>query len=142
LAAHGVGDDRRAAQKLERVLELACAEGCRRIFIQGGRPVRELLIEHLESGTAYRPLVTELVDAMGGRPVDAHELPAVLGEWLTDREVTVLRYLQSSLSNGEIAAELYLSVNTVKTHVRNIYRKLDVARRRDAVRKARDQQLL
>ena len=56
---------------------------------------------------------------------------------LTDREQTILRYLGSTLSTAEIAAELYLSVNTVKTHQRGVYRKLGATRRRDAVRRAR-----
>ena len=63
-------------------------------------------------------------------------------EQLTERELTVLRYLQSILSNGEIAAELMLSVNTVKTHVRSIYRKLQTSRRRETVRRARELRLL
>ncbi len=54
----------------------------------------------------------------------------------------MLRYLTSSLSNVEIAAELYVSVNTVKTHIKSIYRKLHTTGRRDAVRKARELRLL
>ena len=67
---------------------------------------------------------------------------AALDEPLTERELTILRYLQSILSNVEIASELSLSVNTVKTHVRNIYRKLDATRRREAVRRARELRLI
>jgi LuxR family maltose regulon positive regulatory protein len=58
-------------------------------------------------------------------------------ETMTERELTVLRYLPTMLSNREIAAEMYFSVNTVKTHLKSIYRKLDVTRRRDAVERAR-----
>jgi LuxR family transcriptional regulator, maltose regulon positive regulatory protein len=54
----------------------------------------------------------------------------------------VLRYLPSMLSAGEIAGELYVSVNTVKTHIKSIYRKLDANRRWDAVRRARSLHLL
>jgi LuxR family transcriptional regulator, maltose regulon positive regulatory protein len=54
----------------------------------------------------------------------------------------VLRYLASSLSNAEIAAELYVSVNTVKSHQRTLYRKLAADGRRDAVRRARELHLL
>jgi len=61
---------------------------------------------------------------------------------LTERAITVLRYLRSILSTGGIAAELSVSVNTVKTPVRNIYRKLAVNRRRDAVRRARELRVL
>jgi LuxR family maltose regulon positive regulatory protein len=60
---------------------------------------------------------------------------------LTERERTVLRYLASTLSTAEIAGDLYLSVNTVKTHQRSLYRKLGVASRRDAVHRARLLQL-
>jgi LuxR family maltose regulon positive regulatory protein len=68
--------------------------------------------------------------------------PATLAEPRTDREQHVLRYLASTLSNAEIAAQLYLSVNTVKTHQRMIYRKLGADGRRDAVRRAKELRLL
>ena len=63
-------------------------------------------------------------------------------EPLSDRERAILRYLPTTLSNREIASELFVTTNTVKTHLRSIYRKLDVARRRDAVDRARDLRLL
>jgi LuxR family maltose regulon positive regulatory protein len=58
------------------------------------------------------------------------------------RGPVVLRYLPSSLSAGEIADELYVSLNTIKTHIKSIYRKLDTNRRWDAVKRARQLQLL
>jgi len=61
---------------------------------------------------------------------------------LTPREQTVLAYLATSLTAGDIAVELYLSVNTVKTHIAAIYQKLGAGRRRDAVRRARELELL
>jgi LuxR family maltose regulon positive regulatory protein len=61
---------------------------------------------------------------------------------LTERELTALRHLAGPLSNAEIAAELYVSVNTVKTHQRSVYRKLGADGRRDAVRIARSLGLL
>lgn len=63
-------------------------------------------------------------------------------EELSRRELTVVHYLQSPLTHSEIAAELSVSVHTVKTHVRSIYRKLGVTRRREALRRARDLRLL
>jgi LuxR family maltose regulon positive regulatory protein len=63
-------------------------------------------------------------------------------EALSDAELSVLRLLRSQLSQREIARELHLSFNTVKTHTRNIYRKLDVAERRDAVARARELRLI
>ena len=67
---------------------------------------------------------------------------APLLEPLSERECAILRYLPTTLSNREIAAELFVTTNTVKTHLRSIYRKLDVARRREAVERARDLRLL
>ncbi|MGI5148332.1 LuxR C-terminal-related transcriptional regulator [Plantactinospora sp. CA-294935] len=141
-AARMTGDHRRAARVLEQVLRLAEPEGFRRPFTRADPPVRDLLAAHLDSGTAYWPMVNELLDAADGTGGAATPTATPLAEPLTERELTVLRYLQSILSNVEIAAELSLSVNTVKTHVRNIYRKLDATRRRDAVRRARELNLI
>ncbi|MCW6008349.1 LuxR C-terminal-related transcriptional regulator, partial [Micromonospora sp. CPCC 205371] len=142
LAARRAGDRHRAARALELALDIAEPEGNRRAFVQAGPDVRALLAEHLEAGTAHWPLVTELIAASDrGRP-ETREAPQATGDALTERELTVLRYLQSMLSNVEIAREMSLSVNTVKTHVRNIYRKLDATRRREAVRRGRELRLL
>ena len=75
-------------------------------------------------GRAHRPRASGLVDQ------------------LTDRELSVLRYLPSTLTQREIAAELYVSLNTVKTHCRAIYRKLGVDGRKPAVHAARAHDLL
>ncbi|WP_373367503.1 LuxR C-terminal-related transcriptional regulator [Micromonospora purpureochromogenes] len=142
LARRG-GDDRRAGRLLERVLDLAGPEGHRRVFTRPEPAVRDLLAAHLDSGTAHWPTVSDLVR---GADEPAERGPAgaerALDEPLTERELTILRYLQSILSNVEIASELSVSVNTVKTHVRNIYRKLDATRRREAVRRARELRLI
>jgi LuxR family maltose regulon positive regulatory protein len=55
---------------------------------------------------------------------------------LTERELVVLRYLTSRLTTSEIAQEMYVSVNTVRTHTKAVYRKLGVGSRRDAVTEA------
>jgi len=65
-----------------------------------------------------------------------------LVESLTKREVTVLRYLCSRLTYEEIAAALYLSLNTLKTHVKAVYRKLEVVSRADAVTVGRSLRLI
>jgi LuxR family maltose regulon positive regulatory protein len=81
----------------------------------------------------------DIFDVVGGgvvaRPGRAPAAPLV--EPLSEREMSVLRYLPSRLSNREIGAELYVSLNTVKSHLKTIYRKLEVERRDDAVRRAR-----
>jgi LuxR family maltose regulon positive regulatory protein len=61
---------------------------------------------------------------------------------LSGREEVVLRYLPTTLSKAEIASEMSVSVNTVKTHMKNIYRKLDVTDRAQAVRRARTLRLV
>jgi len=142
VATHRMGDQRQARELLEQVLDLAAPDGHRLVFNHAGSPARELLVEHLDSPTRHRNLVNDLVDGAGRRHADRHRPAPALAEPLTDRELTVLRYLQGTLSNGEIAAELFLSVNTVKTHVRNIYQKLGAPRRREAVRRARELRLL
>ncbi|HTQ95126.1 MAG TPA: LuxR C-terminal-related transcriptional regulator [Streptosporangiaceae bacterium] len=78
-------------------------------------------------------------DPGAGRPaVNPRELP----EPLTQRELTILRLLATSMSTAEIADELCLSVNTVKTHLAAIYRKLPASRRREAVVRARELELI
>lgn len=147
VVARDGGDDRRAGRVLEQALDLAEPEGYRRVFTRTEPGVRDLLAAHLDSGTAHWATVSDLVQGTDERradgPADGSGGPArPLNEPLTERELTILRYLQSILSNVEIAAELSLSVNTVKTHVRNIYRKLDASRRREAVRRARELRLI
>ncbi len=68
--------------------------------------------------------------------------PALFGEPLTDRELAVLRLLPKSLTHREIATELYISLNTVKSHVRAIYRKMDVTSRADALDRAQELELI
>ncbi|WP_220091031.1 helix-turn-helix domain-containing protein, partial [Micromonospora saelicesensis] len=141
--AQRAGDGRRVGRILEQTLDLAGPQGCRRVFTRAEPPVRDLLAAHLDAGTAHFTLVSDLVRGAGQSAARPAARPSgVLDEPLTERELTILRYLQSILSNVEIASELSLSVNTVKTHVRNIYRKLDATRRREAVRRARELRLI
>ena len=95
----------------------------------------------VQERTAHRALVGELLDAFGDR-LSSRRPVAPLLEPLSEREQAILRYLPTALSNREIASELFVTTNTVKTHLRSIYRKLDVARRREAVERARDLRLL
>ncbi|MEZ5382515.1 MAG: LuxR C-terminal-related transcriptional regulator [Microthrixaceae bacterium] len=92
----------------------------------------------VDPGIAGRYLAR--VEARHGRA----DRPQVDGpvEELTERELSVLRYLPSQLSQREIASELYVSLNTVKTHCKAIYRKLGVEGRKPAVQAARDHELL
>jgi LuxR family maltose regulon positive regulatory protein len=142
VTASQLGDAPRATATLERVLRMSEPDGFRRVFVRGGQSVRDLLAKQLESGTAYWSLIRDLVEEPPTAPGEQERGAGRPDEPLTEREVTVLRFLQSVLSNEEIASKMFVSVNTVKTHVRNIYRKLDVGRRREAVRRARELHLL
>jgi LuxR family maltose regulon positive regulatory protein len=75
------------------------------------------------------------------QPAHTQQEPLVI-EQLSEREREVLVHLAALLSTAEIAAEMYLSVNTVKTHLRSIYRKLSAAHRGEAVRRARQLKLI
>jgi LuxR family maltose regulon positive regulatory protein len=141
LAARQLAETRHCRDAMERVLRLAEPDGFRRVFRRPG--ARELLLDHLDSGTAYWSMVADLLAATTtADPAALRDHEPRAGEPLTDRELAVLRYLPSMLSNVEIATSLCLSVNTVKTHVRHIYRKLHATRRREAVRRARELHLL
>jgi LuxR family maltose regulon positive regulatory protein len=137
LANHGLGRLDVASQALEQALALAATEGYRRPFVSGF-PLRRLLERHLARPTAHGPLVAELLDALA----QGGDTPPGLLEPLSERERAVLRLLPALLSNPEIAGELFVSVNTVKTHIKTIYRKLDVTSRRDAVVRARELRLI
>jgi len=103
--------------------------------------MEELLRRQIRAGTAHRAIVGELLEVFADRAPASRNVAPLL-EPLSEREQAILRYLPTALSNREIAAELFVTTNTVKTHLRSIYRKLDVARRREAVERARDLRLL
>ena len=88
-------------------------------------------------------LLTEILDVLHGSSLAAHDQASPpLMEQLSQGELRVLRYLPTNLSRPEIASELSVSVNTVNTHVRNIYAKLQVGDRSSAVQRARALRLL
>jgi LuxR family maltose regulon positive regulatory protein len=74
-------------------------------------------------------------------PRGSHAIAASIDEF-SDRELAVLRMLSGDLSQREIGGALYISFNTVKTHTKNIYRKLGVSQRKDAVARARELELI
>jgi LuxR family maltose regulon positive regulatory protein len=138
-AARHLGDGR-ATQSLEHALALAEPEGFRQVFADGGIHVRTLLTAHLATATSHRSFLGVLLNHTTTHAASV-AVPELV-EPLSERERDVLRYLPSRLSAGEIAADLYLSVHTVKSHLRNLYRKLQAANRREAVERARDLKLL
>jgi LuxR family maltose regulon positive regulatory protein len=128
-----------ALSLLDGALLAAAPLRMRRPFLTHAPGLRELISARIEAGTAAAAFAVDLLHRMSGQDSPP---PATLAEPLTEREQHILRYLASTLSNAEIASELYLSVNTVKTHQRTIYRKLGAARRREAVRRAKELRLL
>jgi LuxR family transcriptional regulator, maltose regulon positive regulatory protein len=141
LAGDTLADHDGAHASLERALELAEPGGFRQPLVAQGLAVRPVLRRQLRLGTAHRAFVEDLLLDLGDSALRASNRPT-LTEQLTDREAAVLRFLPTMMSNHEIASELFVSVNTVKTHLRSIYRKLGAADRREAVQRARGMQLL
>ena len=142
LALDALAEHEDAAVALELALDHTEPGGLRRLPIGFGRSVQPLLRRQLRRGTEHRALVGELLDALENSNGHHHPPSPFVIEPLSPRERAVLRYLPTMLSNQEIASELFVSVNTVKTHLKAIYRKLDVPDRREAVRRARTLELL
>lgn len=126
----------RAGDALARAVALAEQERLRRPFVSmGGGPLERLIAR--QNLLAGRPttFMAGVLRAMSG--AGAGERAVQRNGDLSEREMEVLAYLPTMLTAGEIAAELGVSINTVKAHLRSIYRKLGVARRREAVTRAR-----
>ncbi|UCC62854.1 MAG: tetratricopeptide repeat protein, partial [Anaerolineae bacterium] len=151
LQAQGQADQALAA--LERALSLAEPGGYVRTFVDEGPPMGELLRQAVARGIAVDYagwlLATwdEEMKDRGRRTEErdssfVHRPSPVLVEPLSQRELEVLRLLTTSLSSTEIADELVISVSTVRSHIKNIYGKLDVHRRMDAVQRAEELGLL
>jgi LuxR family maltose regulon positive regulatory protein len=142
VALHALRDDEGAGEALERALALAGPNSHRRPFLDCGSAVQVLLEQRIRWGTAHRSFAGELLAAFRKRAPNVTVTRAELLEPLSGREQSVLRFLPTMMSNAEIAGELFVTSNTVKTHLKSIYRKLAVSRRRDAVERARALELL
>ena len=138
-AREQLGDPAGAEASIERALELAERDGVILPFILA--PVRQLLERHPRHRTAHATLLSTVLDmlAQSGAPRDER---APLLDELSDAELRVVRYLPSNLTASEIASELLVSANTVRTHMRHIYAKLDAHSRSEAVARARELGLL
>jgi LuxR family maltose regulon positive regulatory protein len=135
-----LGDRSGTETSIERALELAEADGILLPFALA--PVRELLERHPRHRSAHATLLATVLDLLAGTEPPAPGDAAPLLDPLSDAELRVLRYLPSNLKTPEIAAELFVSANTVRTHVRHIYAKLDAHDRSEAVARARALRLL
>ena len=149
-ARRGVAARRAGARRARRARDAAAARwsarstspsrpGCSRLIVEHGNRVRPLLHRHVRHGTAHPAIVSEALDTIEQRGSERSRAVAVLlAEPLSEREQAILRYLPTMMSNHEIAGELFVSVNTVKTHLKAIYRKLDASGRREAVQRGRE----
>jgi len=141
LAHRELGDQRAAIAAAESALALAEADRLILPFAMTGS--LELLEDMPRHETAHAALLADVLDVMRGTSMaasDEHSLAEI--EQLSPSELRVLRYLPTNLSRPEIASELSVSVNTVNTHIRNIYAKLQAQDRSSAVQRAREMRLL
>jgi len=136
LAHQAHGDTVAALAPFERAVTLAEPEDYARIFTDEGPPMAALLAAAAQRGIAPG-YVRRLLSTFGGTTGAAGMV-----EPLSDRELDVLRLLATDLGGPDIARELVVSLNTVRTHTKNIYAKLGVNNRRAAVRRATELNLL
>ena len=140
LSSGGAGEPAVALVPLERALLLAEPQGYARLFVEGGERMVVLLKAALKRGIA--PAYTRrLLAAFGPSQPKLPTHPDLI-EPLSDRELDVLRLLRSDLGGPEIARELMVSLNTMRTHTKNIYEKLGVNTRRAAIHRAEQLGLL
>ncbi|HEY2314134.1 MAG TPA: LuxR C-terminal-related transcriptional regulator, partial [Streptosporangiaceae bacterium] len=141
LAHRELGDQRAANQAAERALALAESERLVLPFaMTGSRELLEALPRH---ETAHAALLADILDVLhGSSPAARAQSSLPPAEELSPGELRVLRYLPTNLSRPEIAGELSVSVNTVSTHLRSIYAKLQVRDRSSAVQRARELRLM
>ena len=140
LAHQTQGDIPAALALLERALMLAQPEGYVRLFVDEGAPMATLLEKAAKRGIApnYTQQLRKVLDnAEDKLPID----PGLLDP-LSERELEVLRLLGSDLTGPEIARELMVSLNTLRTHTKNIFTKLGVSNRIAAVHRADELHLL
>jgi LuxR family maltose regulon positive regulatory protein len=142
LTHHAAAQHATALAVLEHAFALAAPEGFVRVFVDERAPMAGLLDIAIREGIAphFAPglraaIATASVDAPGGGA-------QALVERLSERELEVLHLLQGDLDGPEIASQLVVSLNTVRTHTKNIYAKLGVNSRRAAVRRAVELELL
>jgi LuxR family maltose regulon positive regulatory protein len=141
LAHRELGDQRAANQAAERALALAESDRLILPFAMTGSA--ELLEGLPRHQTAHAALLADILDVLHGSSSAAREQSSLPpAEELSPGELRVLRYLPTNLSRPEIAGELSVSLNTVSTHLRSIYAKLQVRDRSSAVRRARELRLL
>jgi LuxR family maltose regulon positive regulatory protein len=125
---------------MEDALKLAKPEGFMRIFVDLGVDLIPYLQEAARNGIEpgyIGQILTALQNELGDKPQNSR-----LAEPLSERELEVLRLIVAGLSNRQIAQDLVISLGTAKTHIHNIYGKLEVSNRSQAIARARDYELI
>ncbi|MFG3024507.1 LuxR C-terminal-related transcriptional regulator [Streptomyces sp. NPDC048254] len=136
IARDALGDQAAAEHTVEQALDLAEPDATLLPFLL--HPAPGVLERHARRGTAHAAMISEILDLLAGKQAEpAAGAPGRLREPLTHSETRVLRYLPTNLPAPEIADELSLSVNTVRTHMRHLYGKLGTHSRSQAVGRAR-----
>ncbi|MCK4977477.1 MAG: hypothetical protein KAS36_11155, partial [Anaerolineales bacterium] len=139
-SAQGLND--RAIDSIEKALTLAEPERYVRTFVDEGEPIKELLRQVICRDVAPDYARKLLAAFEMGRPIEQLTYAQSLIDPLSKRELEVLRLLSTELSGPEIARELSISLNTMRTHTKSIYSKLDVNNRRAAVRESQELNIL
>jgi len=140
LAHAAQGDIPLALVSLERALTLAEPEGYVRTFVDEGKPIEELLRKAASRGIQEK-YVSKLLAAFGETDSFPPSSPA-LSEQLSRREIEILRLIKSGMSNRLIAKALTVEESTIKTHINNLYSKLGVQSRTQAIARAAELSLL
>jgi len=112
------------------------------VFLDAGQPVRSAITVLVPPTSRSAAFAGRILERFATQLPHADAAPDQAEVLLTASELAVLRFLPSHLTNQEIAEALFLSINTVKTHLRSAYRKLGVASRRAAIARARRLDLL
>jgi LuxR family maltose regulon positive regulatory protein len=137
-ALHAAGDNAAAITALELALQRAEPEGHIRLFLHAGPAVTALLrsVASRPSASEHaRRVLAAIDDITVESPAAPGSRPSLI-EPLSSRELDVLRLLRTDLSGPDIARELHISINTLRTHTKNIFTKLDASNRREAIRRA------
>jgi len=143
--SYGSGDHTRGRRSLASALRLGEREQLRLPFALERTWLGPVLRRDPELARAHRQLLGPGLTSPGlapaGQATTAQVTPVIV-EQLSEREREVLRYVSGMLTTAEIASELYISINTVKSHLKSIYRKLAAGHRGEAVRRARQLRLI
>jgi LuxR family maltose regulon positive regulatory protein len=148
LAQHALGNTKTSLDSLSQALTLAEPQGYVRLFIDEGQPMAELLSyaisQNISPDYASKLLAAFPQDILRAVPIDRERTvnKQILVEPLSEREIEVIRLMAEGYKYKEIAERLVVSINTVRHHTRNIYGKLDVNNRTQAIGRAKELNLI